>query len=465
MTAQDDFDTAAAFGDSGEMASIWGAASVAQTGNFLEATRVPLAAPKALAPVKAVQISTAAKLPTVNVSTSKGATKAPAIAVPTKPAAAKAPAAPAKAAPAPASTKPAITAGGLLSGVQAGISNAVTTALNAGTGGFAPNTIPPGVKLDVFSLNLLNTVPGARVVMSKDGKYSVETPKAAPAPAGTKPTLTDAERAANAEAIRQAANRTANINAAPGGYSDQRTDAHARAVALNNLIAEGPAGKAGTDLDQFIMGGKVLAAGAAIIASGGTAAGGLGLTAGAGSLAAAASADRLLSAIETGGAIGKQATAVLNEAKAAAAKGDAIAKTALDVVADVSADRIAAKVPAGVKQVLSVNAKDALATVASMPAVTTALAAANASSGGYMTTPLTTKPHATAPVVNQATKQILATVQVPRALWLVSNAGGITSLTQTPNAAWSGGFVVFSSGLVMRQTAEAAALAAKGVAA
>jgi hypothetical protein len=462
MTVQNDLDTAEAFGDLSEARSIWGAVSVAQTGNFLEATKVPLAAPKVYAPLsaapKALTVSSAAKVPAVKVS----ATKAPAAKVPAVAASSKVAAVPK---PVPVLTKPVAAVAASLSAVM----NAATKAVGAAGGGYAPNTLPPGVTLSPLELKILQNVPGAKVVQSRDGTYSVQSPLSsgsiaqpaasakipAKVPASTAPTLSDAERAANAEAIRQAANRTASINAKPGGYSDQRLEQHDRATALNNLIAQGPAGKAGTDLDQFIMGGKVLAVGASIIASGGVVAGGLGITAGAGSLAAAAGADRLLSAIETGGAIASQANAVLNEAKAAAAKGDQIAQTALKVVKDVAADRIAAAVPQGVKQALSPSAKDALAAVANTPAVVQTMAAAG---GGYMTTPLAA-PKPIKPVVNQKTAQILGTIQRPRPLWLVSNAGGITSLERTPDAAWTGGFVVFSSGLVLRQTAEAAALA------
>lgn len=229
---------------------------------------------------------------------------------------------------------------------------------------------------------------------------------------------------------------------------------------------------AGIDWGLIPMGAKVLATGAAIIASGGAAAGAVGLTAAGGSLAAAAAADRLVAAVEKGAEIGKQAKGVIDEAKAAYAKGDEIARTAVDTLNKVARERIEKAIPKGVEQTLSATAKKAYDTVASsvtagvadkvvgqvranLRAAGAAQAAAPSSPSSGFVTALTsnTRPRPVAVAnVNPGLTQMIASLDLgtPRPRWFVSDAAKVSNLYRVAAPA-TPGWVVWSTGELVRQ--------------
>jgi hypothetical protein len=267
--------------------------------------------------------------------------------------------------------------------------------------------------------------------------------------------------AARAAELKAKAAATASINARPGGYNDQRAAEHARQMADNNRIAQGPAGKAGVDWGLIPMGVKVLATGAAVIATGGALAGGIGLAAGGGTLAAAGAADQLMAAVERGGAIAKDAKAAINTVKDAAKKGDAVAKAAVKVIAEVTDERKLKGVAAGVVQDLTAQGKAAVNGVAGSLLgglnVNAVIAAANK--------PGAAKPVATLDVSSTFSKAqkdgkititkrpnaLLDAIAPPSKLWLVTDGGKVINLEAQPSSASSRGWAVFSNGKVVHQ--------------
>lgn len=267
--------------------------------------------------------------------------------------------------------------------------------------------------------------------------------------------------AARAAELKAKAAATASINAKPGGYNDQRAEEHARQMADNNRIAQGPAGKAGVDLGLIPMGIKVLATGAAVIATGGALAGGIGLAAGGGTLAAAGAADQLVAAVERGGAIAKDAKAAINTVKDAAKKGDAAAKAAVKVIAEVTDERKLKGIASGVVQDLTAQGKAAVNGVAGSLLggldVNKVIAAANA--------PGAAKPTATLDVsstfskaqkdgkitVTKRPNALIDAIVPPSKLWLVTDGGKVINLEAQPSSASSRGWAVYSNGKVVHQ--------------
>lgn len=294
-------------------------------------------------------------------------------------------------------------------------------------------------------------------------------------PGLTSAPLTVQQREANAAALLK--EKTLQTAAANAQYlrdrqkeEDERAKLHAHLMATDPAYAARDAKihSAGLDVGQIVMGAKVLAIGASIIASGGAAAGAVGLTGAGTALASAAAADRLVAAVEKGAELGKQAKGVIDEAKAAAAKGDAAARQAVSVLNTVAKERIEKAIPKGVEQTLTASAKKAFDTVAgavssglaekvlaNLRAASAAQAAAppKPPGSGYVTTPLTTRPPT--PVVantNQQLVQTLASIDLgtPRPRWFVSDAGVLANLykvTPPPSRGW----VVWNTGEVVRQ--------------
>lgn len=302
-------------------------------------------------------------------------------------------------------------------------------------------------------------------------------PLAAPTvkvPVGTR-VLTQAERDANARAlVKQKTLATAERNAP---YRAQRAkDLREHDALIAWLKADpGPAGQnyrarqkfissAGTDVGQIVMGAKVIATGAAIIASGGAVAGAVGITAGGASLATAAAADRLVAAVEKGGEIGKQASSVISDVKAAAAKGDAAAKTALSTIDAVASGRVAAGVQAGVEQTLTAAGRDAANAVAGVAAglsgsgslnmgnVAANLAAASgkvpAASSGFVNLRPSTPLQA---VSGRKPPSIFSRFAGGTPRWLVTPDGKVVDLKRVPSKATARGFVVSTTGEVEKQ--------------
>ena len=264
------------------------------------------------------------------------------------------------------------------------------------------------------------------------------------------------ERAARAR-IKDDALRLAALNAP---YSRQRQEDTALAMATVTDGIKQPWERAGVDLGLIPMGAKVLAVGASVIATGGAAAGALGVTAAGGSLAAAAAADRLVAAVERGGEIGKQAKDVIDDVKAAAARGDAAAKDALGVVNAVTSGRLAAGVQAGVEQTLTAAGRAAVDQVAGVVGalsgsgaldlgrVAAASGAAAPSSGGFVDM----RPQ------RQVTLVSNRPVGVPAGLlgrgeprWLVTPEARVVDLERTPSKATAKGFLVTTDGEVSKQ--------------
>lgn len=304
-------------------------------------------------------------------------------------------------------------------------------------------------------------------------------PIAAPAvkvAAGTV-TMTQAQRDANARALVAEASRK--LAAQNAGYqatraADQKLSAetHARLLATNPTYAarERYIHSAGLDTAQITMGAKVIAVGAAVIASGGAVAGAVGVTTGGAALASAAAADRLVAAVEKGGELGKKASSVISDVKAAAAKGDAIAKEAIGTIEAVAKERIEAAVPRGVEQALTGAAKDAANAVASVAAslsgsgslnlgsLSASLSAAGGkapSSTGYSTSAALTgggKRRVAAVSSQGPAKQLSqfdAGAGLPR--WLVTPEGRVVDLNRSPAKADDRGYLVTTGGEVSKQ--------------
>lgn len=284
-------------------------------------------------------------------------------------------------------------------------------------------------------------------------------------PAGTK-VMTQAERDANARALLKEKTLAAAVRNAPA-LNQRRTDTYEtmKAAGVFDNIRQ-PWEKAGTDLDQIFMGAKVIAIGASVIATGGAVAGAVGLTAGGASLATAAAADRLVAAAEKGGELAKTAKGAIADVKAAAAKGDKVARDAAAVIDSVASGRIAAGVPAGVEQTLTAAGKDAANAVAGiaaglsgsgsldMSALAANLAAASGkvpapSSGGFVDL----RPQRQVTVVsNRPVGGVVAPLLgrgEPR--WLVTPEARVVDLERTPSKATARGFLVSTTGEVSKQ--------------
>lgn len=303
-------------------------------------------------------------------------------------------------------------------------------------------------------------------------------PLAAPTvkvPAGTV-VMTQAQRDANARALLNEKSRELAIRNAP--YQAQvylerkhQAEEHARLMAdpgpdgQNYRARQKFISSAGVDVGQIVMGAKVIAIGATVIASGGAVAGAVGLTTGGAALASAAAADRLVAAVEKGGELGAKAKGVINDVKAAAAKGDKVAKEALGAIESVAKERISAAVPAGVEQALTGAAKDAVNAVAgvasslsgsgslNLGALSASLsAAAGASSSGYSSALLSAgnRPAvaSTRPPASQLSQFDLGPQQ-PR--WLVTPEGRVVDLNRTPAKATARGYMVTTAGKVVKQ--------------
>ncbi len=280
-------------------------------------------------------------------------------------------------------------------------------------------------------------------------------------PAGTV-VMTQAQRDANARALVKAdALKLATANAA---YA--RTRQANDAVAMRSLYDPKLESyeRAGVDVGQIVMGAKVLAVGATVIATGGAVAGAIGVTAGGASLATAAAADRLVAAVEKGGELGKTATGVIADVKAAAAKGDKVAKDALAVVNAVASGRVAAGIAAGVEQTLTAAGKDAANAVAGIAlglsgagslstsgvAANLAAAAGKAPATGYVDL----RPQNQVQVVSnrpppKQLNQFDFGEETPR--WLVTPEGRVVDLKRTPSKATAKGFLVTAEGDVHKQ--------------
>lgn len=281
-------------------------------------------------------------------------------------------------------------------------------------------------------------------------------------PAGTV-TMTQAQRDANARAVLKA--DSLKLASASAAYARTRQANDAIAMASLYDGRKESYERAGVDVGQIVMGAKVLAVGATVIATGGAVAGAIGVTAGGASLATAAAADRLVAAVEKGGELGKTATGVINDVKAAAAKGDKAAKDALAVVNAVAGGRVAAGIAAGVEQTLTAAGKDAanaLAGVAlglsgsgslSTSGVAANLAAAAGSapaSSGYVNL----RPQNAVQVVSNRPRptqlsQFDFGEETPR--WLVTPEGRVVDLKRTPSKSTAKGFLVTAEGDVHKQ--------------
>jgi hypothetical protein len=305
---------------------------------------------------------------------------------------------------------------------------------------------------------------------AQTGNFLEATGKPLGAPRVQAPALSAAQKAANAKAlavtaqtrVRQAAQATASSDAA---YQAKRAaEAKTDAAVHANLLATSPEyaarekyiRTAGVDTGQITMGAKVLATGAAIIASGGAVAGAVGLTTGGAALASAAAADKLLAAVDKGGAIAAQAKGALQDVKTAAAKGNAVAKQAVATVEAVAKQRVAALVPKGVEQALTGAARDAANQVVDKlsGAGGAALAAAASSAPnvpGKPPAPVLIKRRAAVAANKDAAAVAARLMAAPRALWLVSDAGKVSNVQTTPAAASGKGYLVLSSGKVVRQ--------------
>lgn len=273
----------------------------------------------------------------------------------------------------------------------------------------------------------------------------------------------EGSEAARAAELRATAAKTASINARPGGYNDQRAEQHARQLADNNRIAQGPAGKAGVDWGLIPMGAKVLATGAAVVATGGALAGAVGITAGGASLAVAGAADQLVAAVERGGKVAQDAKAVINTVKDAAKKGDAVAKVAAKAISEVTDERKIKGVVSGAVQDLTAQGKAAINGVAGSLLggvdVNKVIEAANK--------PGAAKPAATLDVnansafakaqrdglvtVTKRPNSILEAIAPATKLWLVTDGGKVINLEAQPSSASSRGWAVYSNGKVVHQ--------------
>lgn len=299
-------------------------------------------------------------------------------------------------------------------------------------------------------------------------------PIAAPAvfvPAGAR-VMTQAERDANARALleqKTLERASANAPQQRAAAADRKLEAetHARLMATDPAYAarEKFIHSAGVDTAQITMGAKVIAVGAAVIASGGAVAGAVGLTTGGAALASAAAADRLVAAVEKGGELGKQASKVVSDVKAAAAKGDAAAKQALGTIDAVAKERIAAAVPKGVEQALTGAAKDAANAVAGVASslsgsgslnlgtlsASLSAAAGKAPSSGYSTalTAAPKRPVASSRAPASQLSQFDLGPQLPR--WLVTPEGRVVDLNRTPSKADDRGYLVTTGGKVSKQ--------------
>lgn len=287
--------------------------------------------------------------------------------------------------------------------------------------------------------------------------------KAVAVPAGTV-VLTRVQRDANARALLKQktlanASRSAPYLRDRQKQENERAAWHAWAMANDPVYAarEKYIASAGLDTGQITMGAKVLAIGASIIASGGVAAGAVGLTAGGAALASAAAADRLVAAVEKGGELGKQAKAIVDDVKGAAAKGDAVAKQAVATLERVAKERVAAAVPTGAVRALNDAGKQAVGLltaatggVESRVASNLTSAASSGPSSGYYAAPLA-KP-AKVRSSRVAGSNALSTIELPtvRPRWLVTLAGQVADLDARPDLAGKSGFVVWSTGKVVK---------------
>lgn len=228
--------------------------------------------------------------------------------------------------------------------------------------------------------------------------------------------------------------------------------------------------KAGIDTGQIVMGAKVIAVGASVIASGGAVAGAVGLTASGAALGSAVAADRLVAAVEKGSELGKEASRVIDDVKAAADRGDAAARTALATIESVAEARVAAAIPPGVPQTLSAAgaaAADALGNVAlnvsgagalNVGALSAQLSAAAGKA------PATSKPnpYAAAAVLQRPAAPVIASGQTASGLlssirlerpprWLVTPEARVVDLELAPGKATARGYLVTPGERVQKQ--------------
>lgn len=289
-------------------------------------------------------------------------------------------------------------------------------------------------------------------------------PLAAPNVQAATPRISDAQLSALKRAeLELEQQRLAAINAA---YARDRQANDTLAMQSLYDLRKDPWEHAGLDVAQIVMGSKVLAVGASIIASGGAAAGAVGLTGAGASLATAAAADRLVAAVEKGGELGKTAKSVIDDAKAAAKKGEAAAKTAVAAIETATKERVAKAFPKGAERALSDTAKLAFDTVAgavqsglaervlaNLRSAGASVAAVSVSNAGYNQVPTPTVRREVVAPVNQGRLDALASIDLGQARprWLVTDLGAVTSIDRVPTAAGGRGFIVWSTGEVVRQ--------------
>lgn len=292
-------------------------------------------------------------------------------------------------------------------------------------------------------------------------------------PAGAKP-LTQRERDANKLALmRESARATSARNAGARAQmaAEQKWERDYRA----RMMADpGPAGQryraqqkkihsAGIDWGLIPAGAAVLATGAAIIATGGALAGAIAAPSAVSVLGAAVAADRALAAAEKAklvprGASGKvtavvdagqRAQAVIDNTIALADQGVAGAVEGVKIIAETAAKRAISGALPGVPMALTEQGAKAFDSyVNQSPALKAAVA------GSYaLAAPLSKRPPVVAISSRPAGGDALASLKLPtvRPRWLVTLAGKVDDLDARPAAAGNAGFVVWSTGKVVRQ--------------
>jgi hypothetical protein len=304
------------------------------------------------------------------------------------------------------------------------------------------------------------------------GSVAAPTVKAA---AGSVP-MTQAQRDANARAVIAQKGRELAVRNAP--YQAARfLQAKQEAAERARLMADpGPDGQryraqekklrsAGIDWGLIPAGAAVLATGAAIIATGGAVAGAIAAPSAAGVLGAAVAADRALAAAEKAklapkGAAGKvtaaidagqRAQAVIDTTVKLAEQGVPGAVEGARIIADTAAKRALSGALPGVP--MAVTEQGAKAFDAYVKQSPPALKDAVGGGAYVMAAPLSNRPPMIVQSSQPAGAVALSTLKLPtvRPRWLVTDAGKVVDIDKSSAAASLRGFVVWSTGKVVKQ--------------